>query len=361
MSQNYRNLALAAALVAATGIAFGARPGTPVNYANPLRASLFADSSAHGVDGVVQLKLTNNSSQVLKIPYWQLPSDRMESNLFQVTINGRTAPYIGPLVKRGAPTEADMVVFQPYETRLVSVNLANFYDLSGGDASVRFNSILQDSQKGGRLSTLQTATLRVWLDGASLKHGPTGYGKTGGGTTVVNGVAFIGCDSSRTSLAGQAVVDARLYTENAKGYMNSGAANLRYTTWFGVFDTTRYNTVKSHFVAIDTAMDYSSPVLTANQVTIDCTCNQSYYAFVYPTKPYQIHVCRAFWTAPATGTDSKAGTLIHEMSHFNATASTNDWVYGQAGAQSLAISNPTNAIDNADSHEYFAENNPFQN
>ena len=168
MSQNYRNLALAAALVAATGIAFGARPGTPVNYANPLRASLFADGSAHGVDGVVQLKLTNNSSQVLKIPYWQLPSDRMESNLFQVTINGRTAPYIGPLVKRGAPTEADMVVFQPYETRLVSVNLANFYDLSGGDASVRFNSILQDSQKGGRLSTLQTATLRIWLDGASL-------------------------------------------------------------------------------------------------------------------------------------------------------------------------------------------------
>ena len=36
-------------------------------------------------------------------------------------------------------------------------------------------------------------------------------------------------------------------------------------------------------------------------------------------------------------------------------------VYGQAGAKNLAISNPTNALDNADNHEYFAENTPFQN
>ena len=36
-------------------------------------------------------------------------------------------------------------------------------------------------------------------------------------------------------------------------------------------------------------------------------------------------------------------------------------VYGQAGAKSLAISNPANAVDNADSHEYFAENTPYQN
>jgi peptidyl-Lys metalloendopeptidase len=46
------------------------------------------------------------------------------------------------------------------------------------------------------------------------------------------------------------------------------------------------------------------------------------------------------------------------MSHFNVVASTDDWVYGQAGAKNLAITNPTQAIDNADNHEYFAENNP---
>jgi peptidyl-Lys metalloendopeptidase len=46
------------------------------------------------------------------------------------------------------------------------------------------------------------------------------------------------------------------------------------------------------------------------------------------------------------------------MSHFDVVASTDDWVYGQSGAASLAISNPSQAIDNADSHEYFGENTP---
>lgn len=49
---------------------------------------------------------------------------------------------------------------------------------------------------------------------------------------------------------------------------------------------------------------------------------------------------------------------VHEMSHFNVVAGADDWVYGQAGAASLAISDPAKAIDNADSHEYFGENTP---
>jgi peptidyl-Lys metalloendopeptidase len=359
---------LATAFVAATGAAFAGRQSAPVQIANPLRVSVFANAGSHGFDGVVQLKLTNNSSQVLKVPYWQLPNDRMERNLFQVTSNGRVATYTGPMVKHGAPSEADMVVFQPYETKMVSLNLAKFYDLHGGDVTLRFNSILQGVKTGsnasaaGRLSVLQTAPLRIWLDDASLKgDGGSKQAKPGSTATVVNGVGFKGCSSTQISGAGQAVVDARLYTENGKGYLNGGAAGARYTTWFGAYTSTRYSTANSHFVSIDTAMDYSSPVIAANQVTINCGCSQSYYAYVYPTKPYEIFVCKAFWTAPATGTDSKAGTLVHEMSHFNATAGTNDWVYGQTGAKSLAISNPDQAIDNADNHEYFGENNPFQN
>jgi peptidyl-Lys metalloendopeptidase len=82
---------------------------------------------------------------------------------------------------------------------------------------------------------------------------------------------------------------------------------------------------------------------------------------VYPTQPYRIYVCNAFWNAPNTGTDSKAGTLVHEMSHFNVVAATDDHAYGQTAAKNLAISSPTKALDNADSHEYFAENTPAQN
>jgi len=48
------------------------------------------------------------------------------------------------------------------------------------------------------------------------------------------------------------------------------------------------------------------------------------------------------------------------VSHFNVVAGTDDVVYGQSGAKSLAISDPNKAIQNADSHEYFAENTPSQ-
>jgi peptidyl-Lys metalloendopeptidase len=101
--------------------------------------------------------------------------------------------------------------------------------------------------------------------------------------------------------------------------------------------------------------------LNNQNITVNCRCNQSAYAYVYPTQPYTIYVCKAFWTAPATGTDSKAGTMVHEMSHFDIVANTDDVVYGQAGAKNLANTNPNDAVRNADSHEYFAENTPFQN
>jgi peptidyl-Lys metalloendopeptidase len=61
-----------------------------------------------------------------------------------------------------------------------------------------------------------------------------------------------------------------------------------------------------------------------------------------------------------TGTDSKGGTLVHEMSHFTVVAGTDDLAYGQQAAAQLAISDPNKAINNADSHEYFGENTPTQ-
>ena len=52
------------------------------------------------------------------------------------------------------------------------------------------------------------------------------------------------------------------------------------------------------------------------------------------------------------------GTIIHELSHFNVIAGTDDFAYGHTAAKQLALSNPAQARLNADSHEYFAENTP---
>jgi peptidyl-Lys metalloendopeptidase len=59
-----------------------------------------------------------------------------------------------------------------------------------------------------------------------------------------------------------------------------------------------------------------------------------------------------------TGTDSMAGTIIHEVAHFKVVAGTTDHAYGHSAAKSLAVSNPTNALANSDSLQYYAENNP---
>jgi peptidyl-Lys metalloendopeptidase len=127
----------------------------------------------------------------------------------------------------------------------------------------------------------------------------------------------------------------------------------RYAGWFGAFDDARATTIIKHFQAIKDAF-------ASKPVTVDCGCSESYYAYVYPSQPYKIYVCNAFWSAPLTGTDSKGGTLVHEMSHFTVVAGTNDWVYGQSAAANLALSDPAKAVDNADSHEYFGENTPHQ-
>jgi peptidyl-Lys metalloendopeptidase len=95
-------------------------------------------------------------------------------------------------------------------------------------------------------------------------------------------------------------------------------------------------------------------------INFDCSCTDNFFAYVFPTQPYNVYLCNAFWSAPTNGIDSKAGTIVHELSHFNVVASTADHVYGQSGARNLANSNPNQAVTNADSHEYFAENTPFR-
>lgn len=362
MTLRNRNIVLAASLVALTGFAFTAQSARVLPFANPLRISVNAEA---GNAGMVQFKITNTSKQAVKVPAWQLPSGALNSDLFEVYLDGQKVEYVGAMIKRGPIAESDFVTLRAGETKLITADLSQVYDLSqDGEYSVRFKSYLQGAknEKGqqltsnnGRMALLQSPALRLQVESAlpivdfQRKARPVA-------TTVVNGVSFKGCSTTEISGAGSAVVEARKYTENAKTYLNAGTTGPRYTTWFGSYTSTRYATAKSHFTSIDTALDQSG-----GQITINCGCNQSYYAYVYPNKPYEIFVCKAFWSAPLIGTDSKAGTLVHETSHFDIVANTDDVVYGQAGAKNLAISNPDDALRNADSHEYFGENTPFQN
>ena len=364
MTIRHRNIVLAASLVALTGFALTAQSARNVSFGNPLRISVFADADNAGM---VQFKVTNTSKQAIKVPSWQLPSGALNSDLFEVYSGSKKVEYVGAMIKRGAITEADFITLRAGETKLITADLSSVYDMSqDGEYSIRFKSYLQGAktEKGqslttnnGRMALLASPALRLQVEGALPVLNFEEKAKPGaGGGGSVNGVTTVGCSATQTSTIGSVMTAARNYTENSKQYTVAGTSGPRYTTWFGTYTTTRYTTVKSHFAAIDSAMDQAG-----GQIKINCGCNQSYYAYVYPNRPYEIFVCRAFWTAPNTGTDSKAGTLVHEMSHFDAVANTDDVVYGQAGAKSLAISNADDAVRNADSHEYFSENTPNQN
>jgi peptidyl-Lys metalloendopeptidase len=165
---------------------------------------------------------------------------------------------------------------------------------------------------------------------------------------------FVSCSAARRTLINTAAASAQTYTNNAYSYLvGLSSGRPRYRTWFGTYTASRKSTVQTHFRLIR-----SHPFST---FTYDCSCTDpNTYAYVYPNTFGRIYLCGAFWNAPNTGTDSRAGTLIHESSHFTVHGGTDDWAYGQSTCRSLAISNPLRAIDNADSHEYFAENTPAQ-
>lgn len=353
MKPSFAPVAAVGALLAGAIAAATAAP--PVTGVNPLRVSMYA------MDGAVEVILTNTSRKTLRVPHYQLPLGPLQAKLFRVSLDGKPVAYEGPMIKRALPTAADFAVLGPGRSVRGVVDLADAYDMrKTGVYTVTLASPLQfASLSDGRMLktprglplTLQSAPLRMFATGKLPD--PRRKGRPGSGGTVVNGVSYVGCDSTQIATAGAAVNDARTYSENSKGYL-AGNLGQRYLTWFGAYNTTREHTVRSNFSKIDTAIDQSG-----GQLKINCGCHQNYYAYVYPSKPYEIFVCKAFWNAPMTGTDSKAGTLLHEMSHFTVVAGTEDHVYGQTAAKQLAVSDPGKAIDNADNHEYFGENTPF--
>jgi len=337
--------------------------------ANPLRVSVLS----LGADKV-EVTVTNTSSRTLRIPKWQLPTDVQRSNLFRITRDGVEVGFEGAMIKRGVPTAEDFAILRAGRSYRSVVKLGAAYDLSkAGHYTVTYAAPLQYASLSGRIRLQQRNGLPMMAQGAPIRivlnQGmPDQRATFPNGRRIspvlpanpelsdVIGISTVACSASQIATVGNAVLSARAYSERAKGYLNAGSTGARYTTWFGAYTSSRYATAQQHFVAIDNALDQ-----TGGQVTINCGCNDNYYAYVIKNQPYQIFVCNAFWSAPLIGTDSKAGTLIHEMSHFTVVADTDDHAYGQGLAQSLAISNPTLAIDNADSHEYFAENTPAQN
>jgi peptidyl-Lys metalloendopeptidase len=304
------------------------------------------------VDVTVDVTITNTSRRAVAVPESQLPSADPDTKLFNITRDGVPVRYEGAIVKRAAGAPTETVLLQPGASLTYQVELTGAYDLSqNGRYAIEYVGLAKHGGAGAN-----TAPTYLWLEGRSARPIETSAANTAKAPAGSAGLSYTGnCSASRQTTIASAAASATNYAKAAANYLaGTPSATPRYTTWFGAFSSAGWNTAKAHY-------DNEVSAFTTQSVVVDCSCKKtSVYAYVYPTQPYKIYVCGAFWSAPLTGTDSKAGTLVHEMSHFNVVAATDDWAYGQSAAKSLAISDPTKALDNADSHEYFAENTPAQ-
>jgi len=326
-------------------------------------------------DVLVKVTYKNKTNKAVKLLKWYLPDSEgnLEEGIFTVTRDGQAIDYLGPHYKRPAPIEEDYLVVEAHRLVSFTADLSRYYDFSEQGyyqigVSAENYEMFGASKPGQGKSKNYLSKVKSNLDAEIFirkvraakgkpcnprKEDCGGDGGDGGGGTG-DDIAFSGaCSNSEQNAIISAVAAAKDMTNDSVAYLN-GSSGPRYTTWFGSYTNSRWNKVASNFDAIKDALDNKPK-------TFDCSCNQRYFAYVYPNQPYTVYLCKAFWSASMTGTDSKGGTIIHELSHFNAVAGTDDIVYGQTGAKNLAIDDPNSAINNADSHEYFAENTPSEN
>lgn len=149
--------------------------------------------------------------------------------------------------------------------------------------------------------------------------------------------------------AARPIAKAAVAALEPKNFPKSKSA---YETWFGKVGQARLDRVRDIYAR---TLAFAEARQT---LTIECNtpkkCKPSTYAYVYPDTPDVVTFCGAFFDkkTPARYGDSRAGTFIHEVTHFFGT---DDHEYGEVDAKELARKNPDKATDNADNFQYFAD------
>jgi peptidyl-Lys metalloendopeptidase len=341
-----------------------------VAQAEPLQVVLEAGDS----NSTIRVNLTNSGSVPLSILRWDTPFEStLSSNVFRIkrlTKNWpllETAEYVGREIKRASPESSHFLLLQPGATVSTEVVLNEHYQIQAtGSHAVKFTGDFHytdatapsdfdlRARKVGFLNDLALA--KIQSAGVMIDLYPRQLDALSPTVRILPPI-YENCSvGQQTAIQAAAVVAEQMVntaTADLSGLADDEkASSPRYNTWFGAYTDTRFDQVLSQYQDIGQA-------LAQAKIRFDCRCEEAgVFAYVYPSRPYNIFLCPAFVAANIDGTDSRAGTIIHELSHFTILGGTDDHAYGQLGAQALASSDPNRAIGNADSMEYFAENTP---
>ncbi|CAE7110551.1 unnamed protein product [Rhizoctonia solani] len=331
-----------------------------------LLVSLVVPKSASNIDDLnVTTTVKNTGTKKLKLlkdP--RTPLSTAQTKTFIISKDDDGPEFTGMIVKY-SPQHAlnsnvpeHFTVLMPGETFQQTHSLAGAYNFTRagpGEFKIDAYSYFHHVDESGKLVPIQATTQPAKF---VLSGGLVSVRKTHRNSlhpVKRQGVMTVGCSDVQASTIVSAASEAEKYATTAAEYMKSlTTGSARYTSWFGAWDSQRAATVASH---------YANIVGKASIASYDCApanCEPNDYAYVFADQPYYVNLCGAFWQSTLTGTDSQGGTIVHELSHFTVNGGTTDTQYGQEGCLALAKADPASAIMNADSHQYFSENNPAQ-
>jgi len=314
--------------------------------------STFSD----GEKASVNITVVNSTAQDITFnPINTVLDIVLSEPFFSVKRGGTALPFREVHAKRTAESMNRQITIKAGNQITKEFPLAAYFDLSQAGVYAVSAANANSSLSGKRKLALGTDTFTLFnanaLEGFNAKRT---FGVRGCSASRVNDLELA---TRRAEILATVSYQDLINVQSEPARANAA----RTQRWFGRYSQANYAKFISTF-------ENMSRSFADEQISYDCGCiaipaadQNNVFAYVFPDQPFVINLCGAFWAAPLSGVDSRSGTIIHEMAHFDVVGAANDVfpeVYGTEGALALAILNPTHAVNNAENCGYFAENSP---
>lgn len=318
----------------------------------------------------IRFELTNKSATDVMVLKRNTPLEGLRSDCLIVLVDGEKVPYDGYFVKRKLPDHSEYIRVMKGQTVSNEIDVSEAYDVSRpGNYEVKFDesrlivkpveqprmsfftaneiadTILNIENEQTNINREENNKLTIGQRmRAEISDDASFEVMTLAPATLRKAKVVGGTEEQKAAIA-LAHKNAYRYVKKAlKEFENDN----RYKRWFGQYIDDRAEHVKNVLEKVKSRMERLEFSYHIN----GSICVRSDYAYTTDGARV-IWLCTAFWEAKDEGSESRAGTLVHEHSH--ASGHTDDFEYSKEDCIGLAKNKPKTAVRNADSYEYYAE------
>lgn len=167
------------------------------------------------------------------------------------------------------------------------------------------------------------------------------------------------CTAIQAKAANGAIAEAKKVLNKAINTLKNPTSGdtARQIKWFGALDSNTAAQVRARYEAAlgnVTFVQVWCPV--SNDLTFKWDTGD--LAAVHISAPSAIFLTPDFFNLGTSGADSQMGTIIHEATHLSGVG-LHPEIYGVTKAKALAAHKPTQARNNSDNYQYYAEDTVF--